>query len=165
MKKILFSSAVLVYCLLITVCSNAQMTDVPSDVQKAFNDHFKNATIVRWVPIQDSYVASFTQGQGFRDAYFTTEGEFKGVGRYISIDLLPISAQEKINANYSNYDVTQLYQFESVESGISFFAVLKNEKNELTLKIDAVGDVSFSKRNKIKEGTKMSEPLASNTKN
>ena len=164
MKKILFTSAVLIYCLLITVASNAQMTDVPSDVQKAFNEHFKNATIVRWVPIQDSYVASFTQGQGFRDAYFTTEGEFKGVGRYISVDLLPISAQEKINSTYSNYDVTQLYQFESVESGISFFAVLQNEKNELTLKIDAVGDVSFSKRNKIKDATKMSEPLAANTK-
>ena len=164
MKKILFSSSVFIYCLLIAVSSNAQIANVPSDVQKAFDEHFKNATIARWAPIQDSYVASFTQGQGFRDAYFTNEGEFKGVGRYISIDLLPISAQEKINASYSNYEVTQLYQFESVESGISFFAVLKNAKNELTLKIDAVGDVSFSKRNKIKDGPKMSEPLAANSK-
>ena len=114
--------------------------------------------------IQDAYMASFTQGQGYRDAYCTDEGEFKGVGRYISIDLLPISAQEKINTNYSNYELTQLYQFESVESGISFYAVLKNAKNELTLKIDAVGDVSFSKRNKIKDGAKMSEPLAANSK-
>jgi hypothetical protein len=164
MKKILFSGAVLIYCLLVTISSHAQLMDVPTDVQKAFDEHFKNATIVRWVPIQDSYVASFTQGQGFRDAYFTTEGEFKGVGRYISADLLPISAQEKINSNYSNYELSQLYQFESVESGISFFAVLKNEKNELTLKIDAVGDISFSKRNKIKDASKMSEPLAANTK-
>ena len=164
MKKILFSSSVFIYCLLIAVSSNAQIANVPSDVQKAFDEHFKNATISRWVPIQDSYMASFTQGQGYRDAYFTDEGEFKGVGRYISIDLLPISAQEKINTNYSNYELTQLYQFESVESGISFYAVLKNAKNELTLKIDAVGDVSFSKRNKIKDGAKMSEPLAANSK-
>jgi len=162
MKKILFSSSVLIYCLLVAVSSNAQATDVPADVQKAFNEHFKNAEVTRWVPIQDSYVAAFTQGQGYKDAYFTTEGEFKGVGHYISIDLLPISAQEKINANYSNYEVSQLYQFESVESGISFYAVLKNAKNELTLKLDAVGDVSFSKRNKIKDGAKMSEPMASN---
>ena len=68
MKKILFASTVLIYCLLITVSGNAQTTDVPSDVQKAFDEHFKNATIVRLVPIQDSYMASFTQGQGFRDA-------------------------------------------------------------------------------------------------
>jgi hypothetical protein len=164
MKKILFSSSVLIYCLLIAITSNAQMTDVPADVQKAFDEHFKNATIARWAPIQDSYVACFTQGQGYKDAYFTNEGEFKGVGRYISTDLLPISAQEKINSNYSNYEVTELYQFEGVESGISFFAVLKNAKNELTLKIDAVGDVSYSKKNKVKDGAKMSEPLAANSK-
>ena len=164
MKKILFSSSVLIYCLLVAVSSNAQVTEVPSDVQKAFNEHFKNAQVTRWVPIQDSYVATFSQGQGFKDAYFTDEGEFKGTGRYISIDLLPISAQEKITSDYSNYEVSQLYQFESVESGISFYAVLKNAKNELTLRIDAVGDVSFSKRNKIKDGAKMSEPMASNNK-
>jgi hypothetical protein len=164
MKKILFSSSVLIYCLLIAVSSNAQVTDVPSDVQKAFDEHFKNASVARWVPIQDSYVATFTQGQGYRDAYFTTEGEFKGVGRYISIDLLPITAQEKINSHYSNFELSQLYQFDAVESGISFFAVLKNDKNELILKMDGTGDVSYSKRNKIKDGSKMSEPLAANTK-
>lgn len=164
MKKILFTSAVLIYCLLMAVSSNAQMADVPADVKKAFDEHFKNATIVRWVPIQDSYVASFTQGQGYRDAYFTTEGEFKGVGRYISIDLLPISAQEKITSTYSDYELSQLYQFDAIESGISFFAVLKNAKNELVLKMDGVGDVAFSKRTKIKEGAKMSDPLAANTK-
>jgi len=164
MKKILFSSTVLIYSLLVAISSNGQTTNVPSDVQKAFDEHFKNASVARWAPIQDSYVATFTQGQGYRDAYFTNEGEFKGVGRYISADLLPISAQEKINSSYSNYELSQLYQFESVENGISFFAVLKNAKNELTLKMDAVGDVSFSKRNKIKDASKMSEPLAANTK-
>jgi len=164
MKKILFSSLVLTYCLLVAASTNAQSTDVPSDVQRAFDEHFKNATVARWVPIQDSYVATFTQGQGYKDAYFTTEGEFKGVGRYISVDLLPITAQEKINATYSNFELSQLYQFDAVESGISFFAVLKNAKNELILKMDGTGDVSYSKRNKIKDGSKMSEPLAANTK-
>ena len=163
MKKILFTSSVLIYCLLVAVSSNAQSTNVPSDVQRAFDEHFKNATVARWVPIQDSYVATFTQGQGYRDAYFTTEGEFKGVGRYISVDLLPITAQEKINSTYGNFEMSQLYQFDEVENGISFYAVLKNAKNELILKMDGTGDVSFSKRNKIKEGSKMSEPMAANT--
>src|ERR1044072_7383018 len=134
MKKILFSSSVLIYCLLVAISSNAQTTDVPAEVQKAFDEHFKNASVARWVPIQDSYVATFTQGQGYKDAYFTTEGEFKGVGRYISVDLLPVSAQEKINT-YPNYELTQLYQFDCTESGICFFAVLKNAKSELTLKL------------------------------
>jgi hypothetical protein len=164
MKKILFSSTVLIYCLLIAVASNAQTTDIPSDVHRAFDEHFKNASVARWVPIQDSYVATFTQGQGYKDAYFTTDGEFKGVGRYISVDLLPITVQEKINSNYSNFEVSQLYQFDAVETGISFFVVLKNDKNEITLKMDGTGDVSFSQRNKIKVGSPISAPLAANTK-
>jgi hypothetical protein len=164
MKKILFSSTVLIYCLLIAVASNAQTIDVPSDVQRTFDEHFKNASVARWVPIQDSYVATFNQGQGYRDAYITTEGEFKGVGRYITIDLVPITVQEKIKASYSNFDLTQLYQFDAVDNGISFYAVMNNSKNELILKLDGMGDVSYSQRNKIKVGTKVSEPLASNTK-
>src|SRR6185369_17513186 len=107
MKKILFSSSVLIYCLLVAASTNAQSTDVPSDVQRAFDEHFKNASVARWVPIQDSYVATFTQGQCYRDAYITTEGEFKGVGRYISIDQLPITAQEKIKSNYGNFELAQ----------------------------------------------------------
>ena len=160
MKKILFSGAVLLYCLLITISGKSQKMEVPSDVQKGFDEHFKNAQVARWAPIQDSYVATFTQGQGYKDAYFTNEGEFKGVGRYITIDLLPITAQEKISSNYSNYEINELYQFDGVESGVSFFAVLKSDKNELTIKMDGTGDVSYSKKNKIKGITKESEPLA-----
>jgi len=47
MKKILFSSTVLIYSLLVAISSNAQTTNVPSDVQKAFDEHFKNASVAR----------------------------------------------------------------------------------------------------------------------
>jgi hypothetical protein len=160
MKKFLFCGAVFIYCLLVANTGKAQATEAPADVQKAFNEHFKNAEVARWIPIQDSYVATFTQGQGYKDAYFTTDGEFKGVGRYITIDMSPISVQEKIKNAYANYEITELYQFDCVESGICFFAVLKDEKKELILKLDGTGDVSYSKKTKIKDLTKVSEPLA-----
>jgi 2,3-bisphosphoglycerate-independent phosphoglycerate mutase len=159
MKKIVFSITVLVYCLLIAISSNAQLINVPADVQKTFGEHFKNAQVARWVPIQDSYVATFTQGQGYKDAYFTEDGEFKGVGRYITIDILPVSVQEKLNNSYSGYEIIELYQFDCVESGICFFATLKNAKNELVLKLDGTGDVSYSKKNKIKAAQKAEEPM------
>lgn len=159
MKKILFCGAVLIYCLLVSISGKAQATEAPAEVQKTFNEHFKNAQIARWIPIQDSYVATFTQGHDYRDAYFTTDGEFKGVGRYITIDMLPVTVQEKIKNAYAKYDMSELYQFDCVESGICFFAVLKDDKKELILKLDTTGDVSYSKKNKIKGATKISEPL------
>ncbi len=159
MKKILFSITVFVYCLLVAISSNAQSTNVPADVQKTFDEHFKNAQVARWVPIQDSYVATFTQGQGYKDAYFTENGEFKGVGRYITMDVLPVSVQEKLNNSYSAYEIIELYQFDCVESGICFFATLKNAKHELVLKLEGTGDVSYSRKSKIKAAQKIEEPM------
>lgn len=159
MKKTLFTIVAGIYCMLVAISSNAQTLVVPAEVQRGFDEHFKNAQIARWVPIQNSFVASFTQGQGYKDAYFTEEGEFKGVGRHISIDLVPFNVQEKLNS-YSGYELTELYQFDCVENGICFFAILKSAKNELVLKIDGVGEIAYSKKNKIKEMQKNSEPLA-----
>jgi len=165
MKKIVFSITVLVYCLLIAISSNAQLINVPADVQKTFDEHFKNAQIARWVPIQDSYIATFSQGQGYKDAYFTKDGEFKGVGRYITIDVLPVSVQEKLSNSYSGYEIMELYQFDCVETGICFFATLKNAKHELVLKLDGTGDISYSRKNKIKVAQKAEEPMLASKDN
>src|SRR5437867_5807503 len=163
MKKILFPVTALF--LLFALSSAAQQTEVPAEVQNAFNTHFKNAQMARWVAIQDSHVATFSMdGQTWRDAYFTNDGEFKGVGHYITSGMLPISVQEKLNADYSNYEIMELYQFDGTESGICFFANLKGEKNKLTLKLDDTGYVAYSKKDRIKQITKVSEPLAASDK-
>jgi hypothetical protein len=160
MKKILFAATVSVYCLLIALTSNAQ--EVPAEVQNSFNAHFKNAQMSRWVAIQDSHVATFTMdGQNWKDAYFTNDGDFKGVGRHITPDQLPISVQEKLNNDYSKYDLIELYQFDCTETGTCFFATLRNEKSNLTIKLDDLGYVSYSKKDKIKQIKKTSDALAS----
>ena len=159
MKKILFPVTALF--LLFALSSAAQQTEVPAEVQSAFNTHFKNAQMARWVAIQDSHVATFSMdGQTWRDAYFTNDGEFKGVGHYITSGMLPISVQEKLNADYGNYETIELYQFDGTESGICFFANLKNDKNKLTLKLEDTGYVAYSQKDRIKQIKKVSEPLA-----
>jgi opacity protein-like surface antigen len=162
MKKILFSVAALIYTLLVALSSSAQSAEVPAEVQNSFNAHFKNVQLSRWVAIQDSHVATFTMdGQNWRDAYFTNDGEFKGVGRYITFDQLPISVQEKLNSDYTKYEIMELYQFDCTETGICFFATLRNEKNNITLKLDDLGYVAYSRKDKIKQPKQISEPLAS----
>lgn len=152
MKKILFSATVLSYSLLLAISSNAQGTEVPPEVLNSFNAHFKNAQMSRWVAIHDSHVATFTMdGQSWKDAYFTNEGDFKGVGRYITFDVLPISVQEKLSGDYNNFDIIELYQFDGTEAGTSYFATMRNPKNTLTLKLDDLGYVAYSKKDKIKQ--------------
>src|SRR5262245_31990921 len=140
MKKILISVTALFSTQLLSIGSNAQGTAVPAEVLTSFNAHFKNPQMSRWVAIHDSHVATFTMdGQNWKDAYFTNEGEFKGDGHYITFDQLPVSDQEKLNTEFKNYDIIELYQFDGIESGICFFATLRNEKNTLTLKLDDLG--------------------------
>ena len=166
MKKILIIVTALFSTLLLSIGSNAQGTAVPTEVLSSFNAHFKNPQMSRWVAIQDSHVATFTMdGQNWRDAYFTNEGDFKGLGHYITFDQLPISVQEKLNADYKNFDIIELYQFDCTESGTCYFATMRNEKAKLTLKLDDLGYVAYSKRDKIKQ-PKVSDALASaKTKN
>lgn len=161
MKKILFAVAVLFYCLLIGISGKSQVTNIPDAVQQAFKEHFKDAPYVRWVLIQNSYVATFSMdGQTWRDAYITDEGEFKGIGHYVTFDLLPFGVQEKINNKYTGYDIIELYQFDCTESGTSFFARMENQKNKLMLKLDTMGDVAYSEKKKIKTASKVNESLA-----
>jgi len=161
MKKILIITTALFSTLLVSIGSNAQGTAVPSEVLSSFNAHFKNPQMSRWVAIHDSQVATFTMdGQNWRDAYFTNEGEFKGVGHYITFDQLPVGVQETLNNNYKDHDLIELYQFDGTESGISFFATMRSAKNTLTLKLDDLGYVAYSKKDKIKQ-IKPTDALAS----
>jgi hypothetical protein len=161
MKKIFIIVTALFSTLLVSVGSNAQGTAVPSEVLNSFSSHFKNPQMSRWVAIHDSQVATFTMdGQNWKDAYFTNDGEFKGVGHYITFDQLPVGVQESLSNTYNKYGIIELYQFDGTESGICFFATMRNDKNTLTLKLDDLGYVAYSKKDKIKQ-VKATDALAS----
>jgi hypothetical protein len=150
MKKLLFAATVFVYLLLIAISSNAQGIKVPATVQKSFADNFKNVQYSRWVQIKDAFVATLTEdGTTWKDAYFTTEGDFKGVGKFITTDRLPMFVQEKIDS-YPNHELIELYQYECNENGLCYFAHLRDTKHDLVLKMSPYGDVTYSTRHKIK---------------
>ena len=152
MKKLIFAVTVLVYCLLVAITSNAQQgLNVPKPVKESFNANFKNSQYSRWVQLKDAYVATFSEdGTSWRDAYFTSDGEFKGVGKFITTDRLPMFVQQRIDNNPSGYELIELYQYECNENGICFFAHLRNDKHELILKMSPYGDVTYSVKNRLK---------------
>ena len=165
MKKILFAATVLVYTLLIALSSNAQKAAVPPAVEKSFNEQFKNAQLLGWKPVLNSYIAGFTENHIYREAYFTEDGEFKGVGHHITSDVLPTHIQKKLAERYSGYEITDLYQFDCSEEGICFFVVLKNTKTELIVKMNSYGDVTHVKRTKINPNPATEPMVASKNKN
>ncbi|HEV8285276.1 MAG TPA: hypothetical protein VGQ09_13260 [Chitinophagaceae bacterium] len=165
MKKMIFALAVFAYCLLVAVTSKAQPgLSVPDAVKKSFSTHFKNSQCSRWTKVQEAYVATFTEGIDWKDAYFTDDGELKGVGKYITGDRLPMFVEQKIN-EYSNYELLELYQYECMENGLCFFAVLKNNKHQIALRMSPYGDVTYSRKIRIKQNKTASSDIALNKKN
>lgn len=153
MKKIMFCAAVFIYCLFVALSGNAQnKPNIPYAVKSSFNEHFKDVKEVRWTQLTTAYVACFSQGKEWRDAYFTDEGEFKGIGHFITIDLATSFVREKLSS-YENYELLELYQYECNDMGPCFFAVLTNGKNKLTLKLDPGGMVTYTQKDKIKNKT------------
>ena len=165
MKKIIFGLAVLAYCLLVTMTSKAQPgIFVPEAVKEGFSTHFKNSQFSRWTKVQEVYISTFTEGKDWKDAYFTEDGELKGVGRYITTDFVPMFVNQTIS-DYSNYELIELYQYECMENGLCFFAVLKNDKHKLILKMSPYGDVSYAKKTRIKQDKTDNSDIALQQKN
>ncbi|HEV8285990.1 MAG TPA: hypothetical protein VGQ09_16895 [Chitinophagaceae bacterium] len=150
MKKIISAVTVSLCCLLHTTVLNAQTSTVPAVVKESFNNHFKNSQFSRFVQLGDIYVFVFSQGEEYRDAYFTKDGEFKGVGRYIPASMLPIMVREKIEGSYYDYKLSELYQYDCTENGLCFCAILKNDKYKLILRMTPAGEVIADQKTRIK---------------
>jgi hypothetical protein len=72
--------------------------------------------------------------------------------------------EQKIN-EYSNYELLELYQYECMENGLCFFAVLKNNKHQIALRMSPYGDVTYSRKIRIKQNKTASSDIALNKKN
>lgn len=149
MKNII-SAVTISACCLITITACGQKVDAPIAVKSSFYNHFKDVQTSRWTKTFGAYVSTFTQGGDYRDAYFTSEGEFRGVGRFITLEFLPMMIKEKLDKEFSKYGILELYQYDCIQEGLCFYAVLKNSKYELILKMDPNGEIVFSRKSRIK---------------
>ena len=166
MKRSIFAVAVLMYCLLVAISSNAQQEIiVPKPVKESFGARFRNSESERWVKIQTAYVATFKEGDTWRDAYFTEDGEFKGIGKYITVEGLPMFVHEAISTQYPNYEVCELYQYESLEDGLCFYARLTSPKHEMIVQLSPSGEVTYSRKTRIKEAQPSGNDIAINKAN
>ena len=163
MKKMIFATALSAHCLLITIASSSQQKiEPPTAVKYSFTRNFKDVQSSRWIKLLNNYVCTFSEGLGFRDAYFTNNGEFKGVGQFVTFDMLPSIVQNTINTNYRNLEILELYQYDCSENGFSFYAVLRNEKKELILNMTPDGQIVYCKKSKVGSNTNGLSDIAKN---
>jgi hypothetical protein len=150
MKKIFFTTAIVGCCLLRADINNAQDIAVPETVQFSMERKFRDAELVRWGLGRDAFVATLITYDGRIDAYFSPEGEFRGIGKMITEEYLPLAVKNKLKKDYGAYRVYQVYQYDCNDSGPCYYISMKNFQKDLIVRIRPSGASAVMKRCKVK---------------
>jgi hypothetical protein len=79
-------------------------------------------------------------------AFYSEEGELVATSRTIDFNSLPVVAQLKLKADYSDYVPRQAIEFDAADNGTSYYVSIVNVKTTLLLHVTADGMISVFKK-------------------
>src|SRR5437762_7889566 len=94
---------------------------VSKQVLGNFQTQFKGATETDWTVGKNYYKAAFTLSGQKLFAYYNTDGDFIAVTRYISSLQLPLTLQNGLKTDYSNFWITDMFEMSDKE-GTTYYA-------------------------------------------
>lgn len=100
---------------------------------ESFSSEFTTATEVNWTTSANYYRAAFVLNGQRVFAYYSFDGEFLSVARYISSLQLPINQLMELKNEYSKYWISDLFELSNKE-GTHYYVTLENADNVLKLK-------------------------------
>lgn len=130
MKKLMISLAMIVTLMTSAFANNEK---VRSEILKSFNSKFSGAQEVTWITGKNFYKASFNYHGTWMIAYYNKTSELMGVTRNISSRQLPLYLQNSLRNKYSNFWLTQLFEYSNKE-GFWYYVTLENAKKTIVLK-------------------------------
>jgi hypothetical protein len=125
----------------------ANVTEVNPKVIKAFNNEFVSAVEVNWTAGEGFYKASFILNSKYVFAYYTEEGKFLGLTRYMGTAELPMMLQNSIKKHYADFWVSDLFEVAKT-GGSAYYLTVEDAENVLTLKAEGDSDWSVFKKSK-----------------
>ena len=118
---------------------------VSQKVLDAFKTEFSSAKEVQWTTESDYYRATFNYNGRYVFAYYSADGEFLGLTRYLSVNELPVLLQNNLKKNYDGYWISDLFEA-SKNEGTSYYITLENADTKIVLRsTDNNTWTSFSK--------------------
>jgi len=111
-----------------------------------FNKTFPQAVITEYKSKGDLTEVNFTWNGLQLIAFYSQEGELVATSRTIDFTSLPVIAQLKLKADYSDYVPRQAIEFDAAENGTSYYVSIVNVKTTLLLHITADGMISVFKK-------------------
>ncbi|RKR83854.1 hypothetical protein BDD43_4069 [Mucilaginibacter gracilis] len=130
-------------------------------VLNQFAYDFKDAKDIVWKVDANCQKADFISNGQKYTAFYSVTGEYMGITRAITITSIPAAAQKEIATQYAGYQVGEVIELQPKATSTSalepyassnadetkvFFVDLKNEKEEILVKVNSNSDVYFFKQ-------------------
>ena len=133
---------------------------VSNIVINQFAYEFKDAKNINWVVDANCQKALFTYQGKQMTAFYTLTGEYIGVTHNVDFTVVPGAAQKEITGEYKGYVIGDVIEFQPAATNSAsiysfssysndeklFFVDLKNDKEEILLKVTPDASVSFYKQ-------------------
>jgi hypothetical protein len=145
MKKIMMTLA-----LALTLSSMYAFTGeeaVNKQALKAFTTEFAGATDAAWTVGNDYYKVAFTMSDQKLFAYYSMNGEFMAVTRFISSFQLPLNLQSSLKKSYNSYWITDLFEVAN-HDGTAYYVTLETADSKIVLKSTDGSDWSVFQKSK-----------------
>ena len=130
MKKIMIALVILITVMRTTAFANEI---VKQEVLNAFKIEYSSAKDVIWTVGENYYKASFTMNDQKLFAFYTIDGEFLALTRYVSSLELPENIQNSLRKQFKEKWITDLFEVVNSE-GTLYYATLENADSKIILK-------------------------------
>jgi hypothetical protein len=140
---------------------NSNSESVSYTVLNQFAYDFKDAKDILWRVDGNCQKADFTFEGKKLTAFYSLAGEYMGVTRSVEYKIVPAAAQKEIASQYTGYTIGEVIELQPKATSASalepyatsaaddakvFFVDLKNEKEEILVKVTTSADVYFFKQ-------------------
>ena len=139
MKKIII--AALFALSMMSSAFAADASKVSLKVMDNFKKQFRNASEVSWTIKEQFTKAEFSVNGIQVEAFFDKEGELIGTSRHTDFNQLPLTAIEKIKADYANYQISSTIEFDQKGDRNYYVSLEKGNKKQI-LTVSLYGDVT-----------------------
>src|SRR5689334_22990304 len=99
----------------------------------AFNKDFNGAKDAVWTVAATYYKVSFSMNEQKLFAFYSTDGEFMAVTRYITSAQLPLYLQTSLKKNYNNYWISDLFEIAS-DKETGYYLTIEDADSRVVLK-------------------------------
>jgi hypothetical protein len=130
MKKIMIALVIMITVMRTTAFANEI---VKQEVLNSFKIEYSSAKDVNWTVGDNYYKASFTMNDQKLFAFYTIDGEFLALTRYVSSLELPENILNSLRKQFKEKWVTDLFEVVNSE-GTLYYATLENADSKIILK-------------------------------